>query len=176
MTGLHAVDIGSGHVGVAHAGGEGAHGPQQVHMAVRAQDHVAGLDEARLQHDVLADAVVDVKEMPDALPLGELTDDLLVVGDLLRMGGGLQVEGVGHLVRVPHPGVLAHFLLKLQHAVGAAEVSGGSQVHLAPDPLPHLDRSARGPFHDFHDGCFAHGFRSFFRFFLYVYCSESFCK
>lgn len=78
-----AADVGRGHIGVADAGGERADRAEQVHVAVRAEHNVAGLDEAGLKHDVLADAVVDVKNVFDALALGELTNDLLIVRNLL---------------------------------------------------------------------------------------------
>jgi hypothetical protein len=125
-------------------------------MAVGAQHDIARLNEAGFQHDVLSDAVVDVKNVFDALPLGEFPDDLLVVGHLFRMGRRLQVERERNLVGIPYLRVLAHFFFKLEHAVGAAEIARRGKIDLAPDALSHPDGSARRALHDFYDHCFPH--------------------
>ena len=154
-------DVGRGHVGVADARRERADRAEQVHVAVGAEHHVAGLDEARLEQDVLADAVVDVKEVPDPLTLSELADDLLVVRDLLGVRRRLQVEGIGDLIRIPDLRSPAHLLFKLQHAVGAAEIARGRKIDMAPDAVADLDFMAAGAFHDLHDCCFSHHHSSF---------------
>ena len=78
-------DVGRGHIGVADTRCKCTDRAEQIHVAVGAKHNVTRLDKACLQHDVLADAVVDVKEVFDALTFCELADDLLVVRDLLRV-------------------------------------------------------------------------------------------
>ena len=130
-------------------------------MAVRAEHDVARLDEAGLQHNVLADTVIDVKDVLDALTLGKLTNNLLVVRNLLRMGRRLEVEGVGNLARIPNLCVPAHLLFKLKHAVCAAKVPRGREIDVAPYAVADADFVAAGALHDLHDRCLAHCYSPF---------------
>ena len=156
-----AADVGCRHIRIADAGRKRADRAEQVHMAVRAEHNVAGLDESRLQHDVLADAMVDVKELFNALTHCTLADDFLVVRDLFRVRRCLQVKGIGDLIRVPDLRILPHLLFKLQHAVSAAEIACGREVNMAPYAVADIHLMAAGALHDFHDCCFSHHCSSF---------------
>ena len=125
-------------------------------MAVSPENHVARLYETGFQHHVLADAVVDVKDILDTLALCKFPDDLLVVGNLFRVGRSLKVKGVGDFIGIPDLCVFPHLFFKLEDAVGASEVTGRSQIHFAPDPLADLNFAAGSPFHNFHDCGFSH--------------------
>jgi len=125
-------------------------------VAVGPEDDVTRLHETVLEQDVLADAPVDVENLADALALGEVADDLLVVGHLLGVGRGLEVEGEGDLVGIPDLRLVRH-LVELQDAVRAAEIAGRGKVDVAPDPVPYLDFLAGSPLDDLLDHRLAHG-------------------
>ena len=74
---------------------------------------------------MLADAVVNIKQVLDTLAFGKFTNDFLVVGDFLRVGGSLKVKGVSNLIWVPYFSIHSHFLFKLKNAICSSKVSGG---------------------------------------------------
>ena len=93
-----------GHLGPADAGGERAERAVGRRVRVAAHDDRAGQGEARLGEDLVADAVLDVEEVRDALLGDELADRLVVLGVLLVGGRDDVVEDDDDLLRRGDPG------------------------------------------------------------------------
>ena len=153
---VRSIEPRSGDIRIADACGKRTDGTQKIHVAVRSEDDVPRFDLSVFKQYVLPDAPVNIVDVFDPLFLGELTDDFLIGRYLLRVGGGLKVEGESDLVRIPNLSLVLRYLLKLQDAVGPSKISGGGPVDIAPDAVSQLNRFPRGPFHNLHDHCLTH--------------------
>jgi hypothetical protein len=76
-------------------------------MAVGPQNYIARLYQPGFQHDMLSDAVINIKQMTNSLPLGEFPNNFLIVGNFFGMSGCLQVKGIGDFIGVPNPCIFA---------------------------------------------------------------------
>ena len=124
-----------GHVRGAYAGGESAQGTVGAGVAVRADDQLAGGDQAFLRQQSVLDAhLAHVVEVGDVKATGEFPGRLAQLGGFDVLAGGVVVQYDGDLLPVEDPGEAR--LVKDAHGHGGRHVVAKDQIQLRLHQIP----------------------------------------